>query len=37
MIYLESPYTDPAFNLALAEYAFQRLDRRVEHVREGGD
>ena len=31
MIYLESPSVEPSFNLALEEYAFQRLSRKEEY------
>lgn len=31
MIYLESPSTQPSFNLALEEYAFRNLDRKEEY------
>ena len=31
MVYIESPSTNPAFNLALEQYVFDRMDRSQEY------
>lgn len=31
MIYIESPYTNPYYNLSLEEYVFERMDRKQSY------